>query len=213
MSTAGQYKDDVSDDVHVCQKIFNTLMMALAFPGTRRKFDPLVLTHISPDYSFVMQPLLALLDLETRHHIFAENPELKHNCEMYLEANTSSSSCGLEEADFILCLEETAKPFYHRINRGSLSSPDDGATLVYHVDSITPLEQGTPARGTGFSLKGPGIKETISLEVQGLGPDEPALWQSSRQDYPLGIDVLLVSSTGDCVGIPRSVTIIQPGVN
>ena len=210
MNNAARYKEDRFDIVHDCQRIFRTLMMAMAFPGRIRQLDPVTLSNISKTFGFVIQPLLTLLDLETGYYIHTMDSQLKQKIDNYLETNTTSSPCDPESADFILSLEPSAKKIFTSVKKGTLFCPNQGATLLYHVDEITcPADR----RDETFTLTGPGIKDMASLTIKGLDPDEPTMWKTSRKDYPTGIDIFLVSTTGDIVGIPRSVNIIEPGVN
>ncbi|THB76898.1 MAG: phosphonate C-P lyase system protein PhnH [Desulfobulbaceae bacterium] len=211
MNNSSDYKDDIFDNVHSCQKIFKALVMALAYPGTTQHLDTLDLVPIATDCCFALQPLIALLDLETSHHVFSADTKLKQDIEQYLEINSSSSICQPEDADFILCLDATARPFYHQLRRGTLSSPQLGTTMVYQVDSFNNPVQGIDS--ATFTLAGPGIKTPLTITATGIDREEPALWHDSRQDYPLGIDLYLVSKTGEIMGIPRSVKILQSGVN
>lgn len=211
MKNMAQQIDGISENVHDCQKIFKTLMMALAFPGIPRNLDQLALANIDPEYAFALQPCITLLDLETSHYVLSEHSDLKKAIDRYIQMNTNSSSSGPETADFVLCLESSAKAIFKTLKRGSLSSPDKGATLIYHVSAIHPIDENIVEETV--TLKGPGIKTSVSFRIEGLDSGEPVLWQTSRLHYPMGIDILLVSATGEIVGIPRSVTVIQSGVN
>lgn len=204
MNTAALYKEDNFDLVHDSQQIFKSMMMATAFPGSIRKLRPIGLAGMSKPHAFALQPLLTLLDLETSYHVYSLDAQIKQSIETYLSTNTTSIPTGPETAGFILCLEPSAKSLFSSFNRGTLFCPDQGATLIYLVDEITPVLN---LKKTSFSLTGPGIRDTVDISVDGLDIKEPLEWEKSREDYPMGIDIFIVSSTGDIIGIPRSVTI------
>lgn len=205
------YKDTFVSDIHLCQNIFKTLTMALSFPGSIRQLSPRNIPNVDVDYSYVLHPLLALLDLETTHTVYSSNSKLKKAVSNYLEANTNSSLSDPEEADFILCLDPSLRSIFASIKRGTLAAPNTGASVIYHVNKLSSTDENNC--NIALTLKGPGVKDAIHLAIGGLKREEPTLWQASRRDYPLGIDLFLVSTSGEIVGIPRSVSIIQHGVS
>lgn len=85
-----------------------------------------------------------------------------------------------------------------RLERGSDELPQDGATLLLDMRSLT--------RGPALTLRGPGIADTQELTSEGLAPE---VWRSRAADtarYPLGVDLLLCCDH-TLVGVPRSTRI------
>jgi alpha-D-ribose 1-methylphosphonate 5-triphosphate synthase subunit PhnH len=62
-----------------------------------------------------------------------------------------------------------------------------------------------------LTLQGLSIRGQRSVRVAGLSPAEIDQWALSRRDYPLGIDIYLVSRGGDLIGLPRSVELAVSG--
>lgn len=183
-------------------------MMAVAFPGRIRQLNALPLNSIEPALGFVLQPLLALLDIETGYHIHSRDAGLKETVQHFLHTNTHGYECGPGDADFILCLESSAGAIFSDIKRGSLASPDLGATLIYQVEKILPSDSDA---AWDMVLTGPGIRDTQGVGLTGLDPDEPALWASAGNRYPMGIDKFIIGNGGEVIGIPRSVNVQESG--
>jgi alpha-D-ribose 1-methylphosphonate 5-triphosphate synthase subunit PhnH len=201
-------KEHHFDPVRDSQRIFRELMMALAFPGKIRPLRPLSLAGPAADLQYVLQPLLTLLDLETVFHVHSNDPGLQKTITDYLSINTNSRSADPTEADFVLCLEATLDGGFASLKKGHLAQPNDSATVFYRVDRILAEPEGD---GVELTLQGPGIRSQRSVRVTGLSPAEIDQWALSRRDYPLGIDIYLVSRGGDLIGLPRSVELAVSG--
>jgi alpha-D-ribose 1-methylphosphonate 5-triphosphate synthase subunit PhnH len=65
--------------------------------------------------------------------------------------------------------------------------------------------------GLKLDLTGPGIQDRQTVYVSGLEPGEVEQWDHFKNDYPMGVDIFLVSRSGDVVGVPRSVNIKKTG--
>ncbi|MBE0413702.1 phosphonate C-P lyase system protein PhnH [Yoonia sp.] len=102
----------------------------------------------------------------------------------------------VDKAGFILSVGTAAPDFTPRL--GTLDTPEDGATLVIMVDSLT--------EGAALTLTGPGINGTATLAPKGLAPD----WLTARArwcaDFPMGVDLVLADATRLTV-IPRTTKI------
>jgi alpha-D-ribose 1-methylphosphonate 5-triphosphate synthase subunit PhnH len=207
-TAAARLKENRFDRVHDSQRTFRTLMMALAFPGVIHTLKPISLSIGMPDMDFILQPFLTLLDLETHFYVHLKDPARQEEIISYLEINTNSHTIAAERADYILCLESSLNEKYETLKQGTLSHPHHSATVFYRVDEIRyPPETGNLI----LSLTGPGIKDRQSVAVSGLAPDEPRYWREYKNDYPMGVDIYLVSRTGTVMGIPRSSVIQASG--
>lgn len=209
-TTNAQLKENQFDMVRDSQETFRKLMMSLAFPGAVQTLKSMELAVEPAAMGFVLQPLLTLLDLETDFHVHAHDATMQEEVTRYIEINTNSRSKEPEEADFILCLESSLDGKFARLKRGSLSHPDDSATVFYLVDHLTDTTKADEAR---FTLTGPGIKKRCRVSVTGLSPEELAHWHTHRKDYPMGIDIYLISRSGQLIGIPRSAELFVEGGN
>jgi alpha-D-ribose 1-methylphosphonate 5-triphosphate synthase subunit PhnH len=201
-------RENQFDFIHDSQKTFKTLMLALAFPGIIRQLDALSSSFPGLDVGFILQPFLTLLDLETTFYVNCQDGELQEKITHYLEINTNSQSKKHPHADFILCLDPSLDRRFLELKKGTLSQPNKSATVFYLVDRLEEL----PIKNTlELSLIGPGIKEIQSIYVSGLALAEIEHWNEANQNYPMGIDIYLVSRSGNIIGIPRSVRIETAG--
>jgi len=81
---------------------------------------------------------------------------------------------------------------------GTHESPETSATVVLQVESFR--------AGSAFRLAGPGLREPVTLKVNGLPRDFVSIWRSNHALFPRGIDLILCS--GDqLTALPRTVSI------
>lgn len=198
-------KEHRFDPVRDSQQIFRELMMALAFPGTPRQLQPLDMAVTPTEVQYGLQPLLTLLDLETAFYVHANDPGRQQTVTDYLSINTNSRPEPWPQADFILCLEPTLNGRFAELKKGGLSKPNDGATVFYLVEEICADPNGA---GALLTLEGPGVRGRRDIRVMGLSPAEIDQWALYRREYPMGIDIYLISRDGSLIGIPRSVEVV-----
>ena len=209
MSNAvAQLRENRFDFVHDSQQTFRTIMMALAFPGIIRRLNRIPLSFLKPDLDYVLQPLLTLLDLETSFCVVCRDKRLQAEITRYLELNTNSQTRHLQQADFILCLEPSLNGRFNELKKGTLTQPNKSATVFYLLECLSEL----PTDGAlELNMSGPGIKDVQTVNIAGVDPDEIEQWKQNHNDYPLGIDIYLVSRSGNIIGIPRSVKLETSG--
>ena len=85
---------------------------------------------------------------------------------------------------------------------GTLESPEQGATLLLIADKLTDC--------SGLRLKGPGIRDNATLHVDGVNDQWWKLRESWNGSFPLGVDVVLLSSDS-LTAIPRTIQIAVEG--
>lgn len=99
-----------------------------------------------------------------------------------------------DQADYILCKAVKAPEFEPKL--GTLTSPEQSATLILQVDTLVDGE-------LKFQLSGPGVNGQIICAVSGLHTE----WLSRRQEwiyaFPLGVDILFVDQAG-VMALPRT---------
>lgn len=161
---------------------FEGLMWSLSRPGLARDM---------PVEGF--GPLAeSLLDRECSFHV-ADDASLDVRL-----AATGARRMPLAEANYVFAAIDSAEKVesLSSLRIGTLAYPDDAATLF-----------ATASFGSGqrLCLSGPGIKDTVIIEVGGV---EPGFWQMRRKAirYPLGWDLYLVDGNR-LLGIPRSTTV------
>jgi alpha-D-ribose 1-methylphosphonate 5-triphosphate synthase subunit PhnH len=170
------------------QQLFRGLLDAFSYPG---RITACAATN-TPSW---LALLSALVDGQTT----LADPQqlLDESIWPKLEARRAAP----EQAAFIL-LQGTHAPELLP-NLGTLESPEAGATLLLRVASLH-------AHGAGalpLQLSGPGIRQPLSIGVEGLHAE----WITSRNDwvssFPLGVELVLCDAM--CfVALPRTTQIV-----
>jgi hypothetical protein len=90
--------------------------------------------------------------------------------------------------------------------RGAPESPEDGATLVYCLES----QPAVVCDRLRVRLAGPGIpgRDGIAPEMDGIPIEEFQALMAVNADYPLGVDAFFVRPSGEVMGLPRSTRIL-----
>jgi len=165
------------------QQLFRALLNAMSRPGSLESSPP------PAEGEAIGLPMLAVLvdaavSLADPHQLLQKND--------WLLLQTIEKHA--DTADYILCNGNLVPEFSPKC--GTLTCPEQSATLIISVNG---LNSGT----TRLQLKGPGIAESTNLLVDGLVPS----WLQARQDwvceFPLGVDLILVSGT-QFAAIPRT---------
>jgi alpha-D-ribose 1-methylphosphonate 5-triphosphate synthase subunit PhnH len=141
---------------------------------------------------------LSLCDHETSVWL---DPDFGQGAEDYLKFHCSSPVVGdISKADFAFFADCPDASQLDQLRIGTPDYPDTSATAVIQVpgfDSSTPLQ-----------LAGPGIKDTASLQVEGLSD---AFWNWHRRNhqlFPLGVDVIF-AGPGALAALPRTTRMLE----
>ncbi|TVZ41069.1 alpha-D-ribose 1-methylphosphonate 5-triphosphate synthase subunit PhnH [Alteromonadaceae bacterium 2753L.S.0a.02] len=166
------------------QKNYRSLLNAMSRPGT---CFPVWGCN---SQSSVIAVLAALLDnavtlADPDYLISDENIKL-------LQVRTAL----LHEADFVVALGETSPATHITPKLGTLTSPQDSATVILTVQNLSAGE-------CELIVNGPGVNGEKKAMISGLD----ALWLQLRQewnrDFPLGCDFILVSQQ-QVLALPRT---------
>jgi alpha-D-ribose 1-methylphosphonate 5-triphosphate synthase subunit PhnH len=181
---------------HDLARAFRPILDAMANPGRILLFVP----ELSPPAGLSREAAAVALTLcDFQSPVWLHVSLRTTAIERYLRFHTGAPLTR-SEADAMLAFADAdhGVPELPRFSRGTHEYPDRSATLVIQVGQL---------RGDiGVTLKGPGIQTVRRLGVASLGAD---FWQqmiASREDFPLGIDVILVGP-GTIAAIPRSTQI------
>lgn len=169
---------------HLQQQIFRRLLNAFSYPG---RIEECVL-RTEPAW-------LAILGALVDGEVTLADPQQLLSAEIWpkLEARRAAP----ETASFIL-LDGSAAPTVFP-NLGTLDVPEGGATLLLQVEALHSDEAGQ----LRLHLDGPGIKQPISIGVDGLHP----AWMEARKDwvsgFPMGVEMVLCDAQR-FVALPRT---------
>ncbi|MDF1579808.1 MAG: phosphonate C-P lyase system protein PhnH [Desulfuromonadales bacterium] len=168
------------------QQLFRALLNAMARPGSRES------NVIPADGEAIGLPVLAVL-VDAAVTLADPHQLLRKSDWSLLQAAEKSA----DTADYIFCDGNRAPEFSPKL--GTLTGPEQSATLIVSVSGLNSVT-------TRLKLKGPGIAESTTLVIDGLDP----AWIHAREDwvceFPLGVDLILVSET-QLAAIPRTTNV------
>ena len=167
---------------------FRQIMEAMARPGQIRK----VTGALPPEPLSVAAAtvILTLCDTETPVYLAGahDTPEVRK----WIAFHTGAPFTGPAQCHFAVGTWDSLAPL-HIYPVGSPEYPDRSATLIVESDTLDTA---------GATLKGPGIKDQITLSL----PDRAAFQMNATQ-FPLGLDFILTSGT-QLAAVPRSTKVL-----
>jgi alpha-D-ribose 1-methylphosphonate 5-triphosphate synthase subunit PhnH len=179
-----------ADPVPDAQRCFRAVLDAMAHPGRITRATGV--TAPSPLGTAAAAVVLTLVDHETPLWLDPEAAAARQWIEFHCGAKV-----GADPAACAFALAMTLPPL-HRFSAGSHESPETSATVICQVDSFE--------NGKAFRLHGPGLREPLSVTVNGLPRDFVSIWQWNHRLFPRGIDLILCA--GDrLAAFPRTVAI------
>lgn len=174
--------------------VFRTLLQAMSRPGS---IHPLPTTDPPASAQKHLTDLLdCLFDQEVSYCLAAPDAVLSakiHEC-------WDAQAVAVEQADFLLVPAGSSHGLLERLKRGTPDFPDQGASVVYQVKSFA-------SGGIAPRLTGPGIKESAQPSIDGLEAAELKILRQVNSEFPLGVDVICISLSGELLCIPRSTRI------
>lgn len=181
------------------QQVFREILHALSNPGKigsikaqAEKFDQ--------KYPELMALGCTLLDNEEKMYV-EKNPDLSAE----LHSLTLCHEGSLDEADYVFLSSEmnygSMEQILKHAKHGTYADPQLSATIFLRCASIEGTEE--------MTLQGPGIRDTLAVNVYPYIKKVTALRNSLRIEYPLGIDLVFADTKGNIMGIPRMCRIIH----
>lgn len=198
-----------TDIVRATQHIYRRLVDAMSHPGQTWQLirHPYMSMEQNPNPTWIASVLLTLVDHETTLHVvpYPDSTDLRN----VMTRRTRAAEVALSDADFLAADVASFDPeTITAMKRGSLDYPDDGATLVLQVKSLSTTE------GPSIALSGPGIKGEYIRPLGDLSTGLIAARNEVTHDYPLGIDVIVVDRSGLVMALPRTTSIsVRDGGN
>jgi alpha-D-ribose 1-methylphosphonate 5-triphosphate synthase subunit PhnH len=198
------------DPVFDAQSHYRLLLDSMARPGKINELPRLrlslpagtVLTEAAALVGF------ALLNADVSFFVDGNGADL---AAQYLLVNTSARPAEAEEADFVFATGAASGVLVEAMKKGTLSYPEEGATLVASVSALAteaqglgPVTPGDPGDRLALTLKGPGVAGEKTFFVRGLSAGLLSALQQSNLEFPLGVDLVLADGDGHLAAIPRS---------
>ncbi|MCB9496707.1 MAG: phosphonate C-P lyase system protein PhnH [Fibrobacteria bacterium] len=171
-------------------RVFRTILQAVSRPGTVHRLAPTPTRHLESLSLFAR----ALLDPETSVAAASTG-----SVELVTEIakGTGCRIASMDVARWIVAYATSADGVCAKVSRGSPDYPDESASVVYLVESLSET-------GGDIGWSGPGIPVVRRPSIPGLDRNE---WRSIRHansSYPLGVDCFFLDPQGRIVALPRS---------
>lgn len=179
------------EPVYDSQRIFRTLLTALAEPGRVLPIEPGCVPPLGLAAAAV-SIILALCDGDTPLWL---SPGMRGTADFFRFHTGAPIVSAAEDALFALATAAEQPPLA-ALCAGTADYPDRSATLVLTVSEL--------ATTRGWQISGPGIAGTRRFQPQPVKNGFLAEWHENHSRFPLGVDILFAAR--DCVaGLPRSV--------
>jgi alpha-D-ribose 1-methylphosphonate 5-triphosphate synthase subunit PhnH len=173
------------------QQLFRSLLDAFSYPGR-------ITTCATPDTPSWLALLSTLVDGQTT---LADPQQLMdESIWPKLEARPAAQ----EQAAFIV-VDGSRMPELVP-NLGTLEAPEAGATLLVRVEALHEKDAGA----LRLQLSGPGIRQPLTIGVDGLHADWIALRNDWVGSFPLGVELVLCDAR-HFVALPRTTRIAMGG--
>lgn len=176
------------DLVHDTQRAFRTVQDAMARPGKISRL------HNTQNATAMLAH--TLLDREVSYHML---PGFDEQLQQTIALQTLAQQADPSNADFLF-ISATTPPHHIQealieAKNGTLTDPHQSATIIFQTPHIT--------EGTTWRLTGPGIQTSTELTFK-FSPELHHIRQAKNQEYPLGIDMIIIDTTGQIAAIPRT---------
>jgi alpha-D-ribose 1-methylphosphonate 5-triphosphate synthase subunit PhnH len=186
----------IYDEVFDAQEHYRLLLDSLSRPG---KINILPLLEIQqPGAINNASALIAfsLLNTDTSFCVIGDNKMAD-----FIALHTSALNKELQQADYIFISGLQNEDFIAELKTGTLSYPEDSATIIADVIEIS---DSLISNSLKLTLKGPGIQGSTTVYVSGLNPLILDEIKEKNLEFPLGIDLFLTDKASRVIGIPRS---------
>jgi alpha-D-ribose 1-methylphosphonate 5-triphosphate synthase subunit PhnH len=200
-----------ADPTHGAQQSFRVLLDAMSAPGSILTLPDSAIDGLAPSAADMAPPtgigmaatLLTLLDADTPVHLAGALANAQTQAYLRFHTGARAAPLGATTSVVALSAREANAELWSRLVLGSDEAPQDGATLIVEVDALSNDAMLDTPRSIALTLRGPGVKTTQRLAVDGL-PEAFWRWRLELQSaMPRGVDIVLVQGTR-LAAIPRS---------
>jgi alpha-D-ribose 1-methylphosphonate 5-triphosphate synthase subunit PhnH len=190
MTIAAGFADPALD----AQATFRCLLEAIAHPGRIVMAPERLPAPPAPLLAPAYAAALTLLDFETplwldpllATPVVIDSLRLQCGCPIVEQAKARFALLGGNEVPLAA------------FDQGTSEYPDRSATLIWQVEGLEAER--------GAWLTGPGIRTGTRLHVEGLPGDFWPQWGMNHRQFPLGVDVVFVT-TDRLAALPRSIEV------
>jgi alpha-D-ribose 1-methylphosphonate 5-triphosphate synthase subunit PhnH len=194
------HRETQYDETLHSQSDFRVLLDSMARPGQLRRFEERSIQPPAGLHRGSATLALALLDSEVSYHCAGFDADASE----YIRLSTASVPAAAAEADFLFLAHGDLAETLAAAKTGLPTYPEFGATAVIQLERLSAEPF---SNATALHLKGPGVDGQVSLFVAGLSAVMLGALKELNHEFPLGVDVILCSASGDLVSMPRSLSI------
>lgn len=183
--------------IHETQQVFRTLVHLNSYVGERERLASIPFS--GPISRGIYLLAATLLDQEVSFATLG----MDDINEVYLQQEFRSPSVTVAEADFILVGKNIRSEQIAELNRakiGDLIDPQKSATIIVELASF--LDE-----GNYYQLAGPGIEGSRTIELPKELTELLTIREKLNQEYPLGVDVIVIDEQLETLCIPRTTAI------
>lgn len=192
-------------ETHLTQRAFRQVLNAFARPGTVGQIDAFPKSGEAPLVPPCFETAVRLF-VDRAVTFAVAGPDVER-LGRWITMQTHAKPASAAEADFVLVPSESDEVQCEallRAKEGTLVEPELGACAMLLCGVVA----SSPASGLHcLELEGPGIETTAKLYVNQVA------WARAREqrgdEYPCGIEVLLVDAEGNVAALPRTTRIVS----
>jgi alpha-D-ribose 1-methylphosphonate 5-triphosphate synthase subunit PhnH len=191
-------KEIFFDEVFDAQEQFRNILEAMSRPGLIQKINnfefipPVTIHKASAIIAF------SLLNADVSFAVINDDQKIT---EAYIKLNTNATVATIDKADYIFINGNNSGDFLWDVKQGNLSYPEDSATVIIDVATI---HLSPNKNSVALICKGPGVATENIVYISGLEITLLEKVKELNQEYPLGIDVMIVDVNNCLIGLPRS---------
>jgi alpha-D-ribose 1-methylphosphonate 5-triphosphate synthase subunit PhnH len=190
------------DEVFDTQAHYRELLDAMARPGKINRLHHVVLNPEGGLDRGSAYVALTLLDPAVAFSVMG----YERTATEYIRIRTGAKESRPEVANFIFTTAELSPLAIRCATPGNLLYPETSATLVIGVLNLSQEE-----RGSGelkLALGGPGIESENIVFVDGWDRSALEARAEKNAEYPLGVDLILVTADGAVLCLPRTAAVM-----
>jgi len=196
-----------ADEAFGSQAVFRSALQALSHPG---RLNRVPLEAELPRQGNAASALLLLALLDADCSVWLSPTLARSDAALWLRFHTG---CRLvdnaRDAQFLWVDRADSLPALHSLRLGSEDYPDQSATCVVDVATLSSANLPTDTLASHWMLSGPGIQTRSHLSVAGLPVDFASQWADNHAGFPRGVDLFLTTHD-QVVGLPRTTRIHTP---
>jgi alpha-D-ribose 1-methylphosphonate 5-triphosphate synthase subunit PhnH len=186
------------DEVFDAQEQFRIILESMSRPG---KLGLMPDMDVQPPAGLNKASALIAFALLNTDVTFFATGDNREEIEAYIALNTAANPVKAEEADFIFINGFHDNSIIAEAKVGNLSYPEESATFVIDVDTISAESLND---STLLTLKGPGIKGQTHVYIKGIATGVLEAVKEQNLEFPLGVDLIITDKHHNLLCIPRS---------